>query len=109
MPSLMVSAAWARSETPRAPTARPIALSVWVNERRVCDMERRSFGVDDPCRVRSPFAAANTPCGVEVAQTIVQKGVLMANPRTVAMLVGSLRKESFTRKMANALIALAAP
>jgi len=31
----------------------------------------------------------------------------MANPRTVAVLVGSLRKESFTRKVAKALIELA--
>ena len=33
----------------------------------------------------------------------------MANPRRVAVLVGSLRKESFTRKVANALISLAPP
>lgn len=33
----------------------------------------------------------------------------MANPRRVAVLVGSLRKESFTRKVANALITLAPP
>jgi chromate reductase len=33
----------------------------------------------------------------------------MATTRTVAVMVGSLRKESFNRKMANALIALAAP
>ena len=33
----------------------------------------------------------------------------MANPRRVAVLVGSLRKESFTRKVANALIVLAPP
>jgi chromate reductase len=31
----------------------------------------------------------------------------MANPRTVAVLVGSLRKESFTRKVAKTLIELA--
>ena len=31
----------------------------------------------------------------------------MANPRRVAVVVGSLRKESFNRKMANALIAMA--
>jgi len=31
----------------------------------------------------------------------------MANPRTVAVLIGSLRKESFTRKVANALIEVA--
>src|SRR5438105_14332616 len=31
----------------------------------------------------------------------------MANPRNVAVLVGSLRKEAFSRKTANALIALA--
>jgi len=31
----------------------------------------------------------------------------MSNPRRVAVLVGSLRKESFTRKVANALISLA--
>ena len=31
----------------------------------------------------------------------------MANPRSVAVLVGSLRKESFTRKVANTLIKLA--
>jgi len=30
-------------------------------------------------------------------------------PRTVALLVGSLRKESFTRKLANAIVELAAP
>ena len=33
----------------------------------------------------------------------------MATTRTVGVFVGSLRKESFNRKMANALIALAAP
>jgi len=33
----------------------------------------------------------------------------MANPRSVAVLVGSLRKESFTRKVANTLIKLAPP
>lgn len=33
----------------------------------------------------------------------------MANPRNVAVLVGSLRKESFTRKVANTLIKLAPP
>jgi chromate reductase len=33
----------------------------------------------------------------------------MASPRRVAVLVGSLRKESFTRKVANALIDLAPP
>src|SRR5256885_16991104 len=33
----------------------------------------------------------------------------MANPRKVALLVGSLRRESFTRKVANALIKLAPP
>src|SRR5437868_15371158 len=33
----------------------------------------------------------------------------MANPRKVAVLVGSLRRESFTRKVANALIKLAPP
>jgi len=33
----------------------------------------------------------------------------MANPRTVAVLVGSLRKESFTRKVAKTLIELAPP
>jgi len=33
----------------------------------------------------------------------------MATTRSVAVFVGSLRKESFNRKMANALIALAAP
>lgn len=33
----------------------------------------------------------------------------MANPRTVGVLVGSLRKESFTRKVANTLIELAPP
>ena len=33
----------------------------------------------------------------------------MAAPRNVAVLVGSLRKESFNRKMANALIGLAPP
>jgi chromate reductase len=32
-----------------------------------------------------------------------------AMPRTVAVLVGSLRKESFTRKIANAIAELAAP
>jgi chromate reductase len=31
----------------------------------------------------------------------------MATPRTVAVIVGSLRKESYSRKLANALIALA--
>ena len=35
--------------------------------------------------------------------------VLMANQRKVAVLVGSLRRESFTRKVANALIKLAPP
>jgi chromate reductase, NAD(P)H dehydrogenase (quinone) len=33
----------------------------------------------------------------------------MATPRTVAVLVGSLRKESFTRKIAKTLIGLAPP
>lgn len=33
----------------------------------------------------------------------------MPNPRRVAVLVGSLRRESFTRKIANALIKLAPP
>ena len=33
----------------------------------------------------------------------------MPNQRSVAVLVGSLRKESFTRKIANALIGLAPP
>ncbi|KWR88818.1 NADPH-dependent FMN reductase [Cupriavidus sp. IDO] len=33
----------------------------------------------------------------------------MSNPRDVAVLVGSLRKGAFSRKMANALIALAPP
>jgi chromate reductase len=33
----------------------------------------------------------------------------MANPRKVAVLIGSLRRESFTRKVANALIKLAPP
>src|SRR5437764_14728204 len=33
----------------------------------------------------------------------------MPNPRKVAVLVGSLRRESFTRKVANALIKLAPP
>jgi chromate reductase len=33
----------------------------------------------------------------------------MTTPRDVAVLVGSLRKESFTRKVANALITLAPP
>lgn len=33
----------------------------------------------------------------------------MANPRSVAVLVGSLRKESFTRKIAKTLIGLAPP
>jgi chromate reductase len=35
--------------------------------------------------------------------------VLMANPRMVAVLIGSLRKESFTREVANTLIELAPP
>src|SRR5438045_3602155 len=38
----------------------------------------------------------------------ITKGI-MANPRKVAVLVGSLRRESFTRKVANALIKLAPP
>ena len=33
----------------------------------------------------------------------------MANQRKVAVLVGSLRRESFTRKVANALMKLAPP
>src|SRR4051812_45101488 len=33
----------------------------------------------------------------------------MANPRRVAVLIGSLRQESFTRKVANALIQLGPP
>ena len=33
----------------------------------------------------------------------------MTTPRDIAVLVGSLRKESFTRKVAIALTALAAP
>jgi chromate reductase len=35
------------------------------------------------------------------------EGFAMITPRNVAVLVGSLRKESFNRKMANALIAMA--
>ena len=36
-------------------------------------------------------------------------GVTMPNQRTVAVLIGSLRRESFTRKVANAVIQLAPP
>jgi chromate reductase len=37
------------------------------------------------------------------------KGPVMSTPRNVAVIVGSLRKESFNRKLANELIAMAPP
>jgi len=53
-----------------------------------------------PCRPRRPR--------ISIRLTSI-KEIIIAATRNVAVLVGSLRKDSFNRKMANALIALAPP
>jgi hypothetical protein len=48
-------------------------------------------------------------CATRYAANRPHERSTMSTPRNVAVIVGSLRKESFNRKMAKAMIAVAPP